>query len=77
LVIVKDKEWYNCSAGDVSCLRDDLLPVYTIKNDFPSPMLIGDYYLKVYDPIPWAWASAFKEKNKMMPCKILKISIKK
>jgi antimicrobial peptide system SdpA family protein len=74
--VIAKKDWYNCQSGDMQCLNDDLLPLYVIKSEFPAPLILGDYYVRISDPIPWAWANTFNEKNKTMPSKVMKVSIK-
>lgn len=73
--IIADQEWYNCESGNLECLNDDLLPVYTIKSNFSTPIVVGDYYVKISDPVPWAWARSFKQKNRSMPSKVMRVSI--
>lgn len=72
---IAGKEWHNCVSGTIECIDDNALPHYTIKNEFPDPMMRGDYYLKIDEPTPWAWAKSFKEASKDMPCKVIKLSI--
>ena len=73
--VVRSKKWYDCDNGDKSCLNESELPFYRINTSFSDPLLIGDYYLKVVEPTPWAWAEAFKRDNKSMPCKIIRVNI--
>lgn len=73
---VRHQKWLDCYIGNEQCFNDKILPFYVIENSSPSPLLCGEYYLKIVEPIPWAWAQSFKKNNKTMPCKAIRLSIK-
>lgn len=73
--VIAAKQWYNCQSGGIDCLDDSVIPLYVIQNNFPHPMLKGEYYLKIDEPTPWAWAKSYKDLSKKMPCKVMKLSI--
>lgn len=72
---VKEKKWFDCETGTADCFDDSLVPSYTIKSSFPNPILKGDYYLKLVEQVPWAWAKSFRTSNKKMPCKVIRIKV--
>jgi antimicrobial peptide system SdpA family protein len=72
---VKERKWFDCETGKSECFDENLIPSYTIKSSFPKPILSGDYYLKLVEPIPWAWAKSFKKSNRKMPCKVIHLRI--
>ncbi|MBX2947434.1 MAG: SdpA family antimicrobial peptide system protein [Cyclobacteriaceae bacterium] len=73
---VRNQKWYDCYTCTQNCFNDEILPHYSIQNSTPSPFICGEYYLKITEPIPWAWAKSFKSSNRSMPCKMISISIK-
>jgi antimicrobial peptide system SdpA family protein len=73
--VVHDQKWFDCYPFTPECFTTTLLPVYEVENKFSPPMLCGEYYLTPSEPIPWAWAASFKEKNGTMPTKIMRLMI--
>lgn len=73
--VVHDQKWFDCYTLTPGCFNNTLLPVYEVENKSSPPMLCGEYYLTLSEPIPWAWAVSFREKNRRMPAKIMKLRI--
>jgi antimicrobial peptide system SdpA family protein len=72
---VRNETWHS-SDSHYDLLSTANVPNYVIADSFPEPFLSGDYYLKVSEPIPWAWAKVFRQQNRAMPFKIVGVTIK-
>jgi antimicrobial peptide system SdpA family protein len=75
LVALQSAEWYDCFEPEESCFDNQNVPIFYIENENQNALICGDFFVKIAEPIPWAWADAFKSKGRQMPCKLVKISV--
>lgn len=73
---IQDQKWFDCyNVDSKGCFENEDMPIYYLKNSAPNPLICGEFFIKITEPVPWAWSSSFKRNQREMPYKIVKVFI--
>jgi len=70
--LISTKDRTTCATSFRDCITNDPVKTVRIENRAPQALLCGSYYLKMIEPVPWAWHKAFKGE---MPMTIVRLEL--
>jgi antimicrobial peptide system SdpA family protein len=70
--LISSSDRTTCATSFSDCIAHDLIKTVKIQNRTPNALLCGSYYLKMIEPVPWAWHRTFKGE---MPMTVVKLEL--
>lgn len=56
------------------CFSNPSISLTEIENNFRNPSFCGEYYIGIYDPVPWSWRDLEPEKTRLVSAGKVKLN---